>query len=254
MRSTIRKTGKSARTRQIDKPASTRHADKPARKSVTGIIMRAFIAICIAAFLCGVSVFAVHAYMRSFVKSYIVSVVDEAAVCDVILILGARVYGGGVPSNVLQDRLDYGYALYAAGKAGKIIVSGDHGQMNYDEVNAMKDYLVGKGVPRADIFMDHAGFNTYDSMYRAKEIFCAGSMLISTQEFHIDRSVYIARKLGIDAYGYPCPDKTQYGMLMQNLRESVARAKAVFDVLVKRKPKYLGEKIPFAGDGSATDG
>ena len=231
-----------------------RKTDNPAHVRKTGKIMRMFIIVCVAASLCAISAIAVQIYMRAYAKNYIVYAAAEAPACDAVMILGAFVYGDGVPSYVLQDRLDYGYDLYAAGRAGKIIVSGDHGRSNYDEVNAMKDYLINKGVPRADIFMDHAGFNTYDSMYRAKEIFCVGSMLISTQEFHISRSVYIARKLGIEAYGYPCPDKALYGMRMQNLRESAARVKALFDVLVGRKPKYLGEKIPFSGDGSATDG
>jgi len=164
------------------------------------------------------------------------------------------VYGGsGKPSLTLRDRLDHGYELYALGKAKKILVSGDHGQKDYDEVNAMKDYLMEKGVPREDIFMDHAGFNTYDSMYRAKEIFGVESLLICTQDFHIARSVYIARSLGIDAYGYPCDDNG-INTRLNKLRESFARVKAVADIFVKRKPKYLGDAIPISGDGNMMEG
>jgi len=170
------------------------------------------------------------------------------------MILGARVYSGGRPSPILRDRLDYGYELYAQGKAKKILVSGDHGQTDYDEVNVMKDYLMEKGVPREDIFMDHAGFNTYDSMYRAKAIFEIETLLICTQDFHIARSVYLARSMGIEAYGYPCEDKPTYGMNRLKLRESFARLKAFTDNIVKRKPKYLGETIPISGDGILTEG
>jgi len=153
----------------------------------------------------------------------------------------------------LRDRLDLGYELYALGKAKKILVSGDHGRKNYDEVNAMKDYLMEKGVPREDIFMDHAGFNTYDSMYRAKEIFGVERLLICTQDFHIARAVYTARRLKIDAYGFSCEDGG-INTKLNKMRESLARIKAVFDTTVKRKPKYLGDKIPISGDGRLTDG
>lgn len=115
-------------------------------------------------------------------KGYIVSL-ENAPLSDAVIILGALVYDNGNPSPVLKDRLDYGYELYKAGKVRKILVSGDHGSAEYDEVNVMKNYLIDKGVPREDIFMDHAGFNTYDSMYRAKEIFEIETLLISTVQF-----------------------------------------------------------------------
>lgn len=196
--------------------------------------------------------FGVQIYVGQSAKDYILSDMSEVPESDAIMILGALVFNNGEPSLVLSDRLDCGYELYSRGKAEKILVSGDHGQNDYDEVNAMKDYLMKKGVPREDIFMDHAGFNTYDSMYRAKEIFGIKSLLICTQDFHISRSVYIARNLGIDAYGYPCEDAGIY--TLQKLRESVSNVKAVADITVKRKPKYLGEAIPIYGDGIITDG
>jgi len=197
--------------------------------------------------------FGVQIYIAQSTKDYLISDVSEAPESDAVMILGAMVYSSGKPSPVLKTRLDYGYELYIQGKAKKILVSGDHGRVNYDEVNVMKDYLMEKGVPREDIFMDHAGFNTYDSMYRAKAIFQIETLLICTQDFHIGRSLYIARKLGIDAYGYPCEDDTAY-KTYNNMRESLARVKAVFDVIIKRKPKYLGEQIPISGSGILTDG
>ncbi|MDR1701671.1 MAG: YdcF family protein [Sporomusaceae bacterium] len=209
------------------------------------------ICLCVAA---GFIFLAVQWYVGNAARPYIVSL-EEAPQADAVIILGAFVYGNDRPSPVLEDRLDYGYALYRAGKTTKIIVSGDHGTKYYDEVNAMKNYLIAKGVPRQDIFMDHAGFNTYDSMYRAKEIFGVKTLLISTQEFHIDRAVYIARQLGIDAYGYPSEDKEIYEMKQLKLRESLARVKAFWDAdVIHRNPQYLGEAIPIMGDGSLTDG
>ena len=149
----------------------------------------------------------------------------------------------------------YALELYQAGKAEKIIVSGDHGQANYDEVNVMKAYLMDKGVPRTDIFMDHAGFDTFDSMVRAKEIFQVKSLLVSTQELHMSRALYIARRIGIDAYGYPSPDKEIYSMQKLNFREKLASLKAVLDTdILRREPKFGGEAIPIWKDGALTDG
>ena len=196
----------------------------------------------------------VQIYIVQSTKDYVLNNVSEAPESDAVMVLGALVYNNsGKPSLTLRDRLDYGYELYMHGKAKKILVSGDHGQTDYDEVNVMKDYLMEKGVPREDIFMDHAGFNTYDSMYRAKEIFCIEILLICTQDFHIARSIYIARSLGIDAYGYPCDDRGINNQL-NKLRESLARVKAFADITVKRKPKYLGDTIPISGDGILTEG
>jgi len=205
-------------------------------------------------FVLGISVFfGVQIYVVQSAKKYILRDAEKATESDAVMVLGARVYKSGNPSPVLTDRLDHGYELYIRGKAKKILVSGDHGRKDYDEVNAMKNYLMEKGVPREDIFMDHAGFNTYDSMYRARDIFGIGRLLICTQDFHIARSVYIARKMGIDAYGYPCENRAEE-LRINLLRESAARVKAVADTIVKRKPKYLGEKIPISGDGILTDG
>jgi len=206
--------------------------------------------------LAGVCVFlGIQLLVTQTAKSYILKDVEDLPESDAVMVLGAFVFKSGRPSDLLADRLDYGFEVYSAGKAKKIIVSGDHGQHDYDEVNSMKDYLMEKGVPREDIFLDHAGFNTYDSMYRAKAVFGVETLLVSTQEFHIDRAVYIARSMGIDAYGYPCDDKPKYYPMTQlKLRESLARVKAVLDTATSRKPKYLGEAIPISGNGILTEG
>jgi vancomycin permeability regulator SanA len=164
------------------------------------------------------------------------------------LLLGARVYADGRLSDILKDRADTALDLYNSDKVERILVSGDHGQTTYDEVNAMRDYLLEAGVPADDIFLDHAGFDTYDSVYRAKHIFQAESLLIVTQDFHLPRALFIARGVGVEAYGVSA-DRHQYIMANYNeLRESLARVKAYVEVLIGAKPKYLGAAIPLSGD------
>lgn len=195
----------------------------------------------------------VQIYVDSYASPYMTDI-ENAPICDAVMVLGASVYSNGKPSAILADRLQYAYDLYKAGKAPKILVSGDHGTADYDEVNTMRDYLTELGVPKEDIFMDHAGFDTYDSMYRAKTIFKIEKLLISTQNFHINRAVYIARKLNIDAYGYPCRDKKCYNMEYLNLRESLAKVKAVIETdILKRSSKYGGEAIPIWKSGTLTE-
>ena len=193
-------------------------------------------------------------YVDAVSSPHILDSVEDAPVCDAVLILGAKVYEDGSPSPSLADRLDRAIELYRLGKAPKIIASGDHGTEEYDEVNGMLDYLLDHGIPREDIFLDHAGFNTYDSLYRARDIFCVKSLLISTQDFHIGRSVYIGRRLGLDAWGVPMPDREAY-RLYNYLRESLARVKAVLETdILRRQPRYLGNAIPIWGNGTVTDG
>lgn len=205
--------------------------------------------------VCGVAAcLAVQRRVASAATAYIVDA-ETAPTCDAALVLGAQVYKSGTPSPVLQDRLDYAVRLYRAGKVPKILASGDHGTIEYDEVKGMLNYLLKQGVPRQDIFLDHAGFNTYDSMYRARDVFAVKKVLVCTQEFHMGRSLYIARSLGLEAWGVPAPDKAMYNMSYNDLRESLARVKAFLDTeVLHRKPRYLGEVIPIWGDGTVTDG
>ncbi len=172
---------------------------------------------------------------------------------DCILVLGAGVREDGTVSHMLQDRLDCGIALYQAGVAPKILMSGDHGQAHYDEVNTMKQYAMEKGVPSEDIFMDHAGFSTYESMYRAKEIFGAGRIVTVTQKYHMYRALYIAKKLGLEAYGVSSDPRLYGGQTMREARELLARTKDFFVCMIKPEPKYLGDAIPISGNGDATN-
>jgi len=130
------------------------------------------------------------------------------------------------------------------------LISGDHGTSEYDEVNTIKDYLIEHGIDGADIFTDHAGFDTYDSIYRAKDIFEVESMIIVTQEFHLPRAIYIANALNIENIG-AVADKRDYRDKERNqMRESIARVKAFLNINLKAKPKFLGGKIPITGESS----
>lgn len=171
---------------------------------------------------------------------------------DCIIVLGAGIWKDK-PSPMLQDRLDVGINLYKNGVAEKIIMSGDHGRVEYDEVNIMKNYAINKGVPSSNIFMDHAGFSTYDSIYRAKEIFKAKNIIIVTQEYHLYRALHIANKLDINAYGISADPRKYSGQLFREIREILARNKDFVKSIFKFKPTYLGEAIPVSGNGDDTN-
>ena len=172
---------------------------------------------------------------------------------DCILVLGCLVNDGGVPSDMLHDRLRQSVELYKMGAAPKLLMSGDHGRENYDEVDAMKIYAVGQGIASEHVFMDHAGFSTYESMYRAKEIFGVKKVIIVTQEYHLYRAVYIARSLGLDAYGVTSDYNRYLGQFRRDVREVLARVKDFGTSILKPEPTYLGEFIPIWGDGNLTN-
>ncbi len=172
---------------------------------------------------------------------------------DCILVLGCLVKDGGEPSHMLEDRLRRGVELYKAGAAPKLLMSGDHGQKDYNEVEAMRQYAIEQGVPSEDIFMDHAGFSTYDSCFRAKEIFTAEKIIIVTQEYHLYRALYVAEELGMEAYGVASDYRTYYNQSMRDIRELFARTKDFLYALLRPDPVYLGELIPIDGDGNVTN-
>lgn len=172
---------------------------------------------------------------------------------DCILVLGCLVKDDGRPSDMLQDRLRRGVELYDLDAAPKLLMSGDHGRVEYDEVDAMKQYAIDAGITSEDIFMDHAGFSTYESIYRAKEIFQADKILIVTQEYHLYRAIYIANRLGIEAYGVSSDLHTYVGQSVRNFREMLARVKDCGTCIFKPEPTYLGDAIPIFGDGNLTN-
>ncbi|MDD7193860.1 MAG: ElyC/SanA/YdcF family protein, partial [Clostridiaceae bacterium] len=143
--------------------------------------------------------------------------------------------------------------LCQSGASKKLLMSGDHGREGYDEVNVMKKFAVDRGIPSEDVFMDHAGFSTYESMYRAKEIFKAEKILIVTQDYHLYRAIYDARALGLEAYGVASNPRSYGGQLYRDIREILARNKDFIYSIIKPEPTYLGEAIPVQGNGNLTN-
>lgn len=173
---------------------------------------------------------------------------------DCILVLGCGVREDGSPSLMLRDRLEQGVALYQMGAAPKLLMSGDHSRVQYDEVNTMKNYAMERDIPSEDVFMDHAGFSTYESMYRARDIFCARRVIIVSQRYHLPRAVYDARALGLEAWGVAAEDIAYRGQFLRDVREILARNKDVLYCLLKPEPTFLGDQIPISGDGNLTNG
>jgi SanA protein len=166
------------------------------------------------------------------------------------LVLGAQVKPDGRPSAMLADRIAAAEDLYRAHKVDKLLLSGDHGQWSYDEVGTMRKALLRDGVRPQDLFTDHAGFDTWDSSQRAREVFGVRSVIVVTQDFHMARALYAARHAGLQAAGYSA-DRRHYGRVMARLRlrEVFARVKVVADSLTGAGPRLGGPRIPITGDG-----
>ncbi len=187
--------------------------------------------------------------MHFAVVRYVYATPASVPSTDVAIVLGASVVHRA-PSPVLAARADEAVELFLVGKVRKILVTGDHGALSHDEVTPVRKYLLRGGIPAQDIFLDHAGFDTYSSMYRARAIFGARTATIVTQDFHMPRALFIARALGIDALGVVVGGQEQ--SLFAYLREIPASWKALLDLSLMRKPKYLGPTIPLSGDGQGT--
>jgi len=172
---------------------------------------------------------------------------------DCILVLGCGVLPDGRPSAMLRDRLQRSVELYDAGVSGKLLMSGDHGDAYYDEVNTMKNFATEQGVPSGDVFMDHAGFSTYESMFRARDVFCAKKVVIVTQKYHLYRAIYVARALGLEAYGVAAAGDAYGGQLFRDIREVLARNKDFFTSIFQPMPTYTGAAVPVWGNGDITN-
>ena len=199
-------------------------------------------------------IFGINLYVTMSVSKQIIKESDYKKLSDIdcIIILGAGIWGDS-PSPMLEDRLLEGIDLYQKNVSNKIIMSGDHGKKEYDEVNIMKEFAIEKGIPSENIFMDHAGFSTYESIYRAKEIFEAKKVVIITQKYHLFRALYIAEQLGIEAYGVGADPRKYVGATYREIREILARNKDFIKCLFKPEPTYLGEAIPVSGNGDTTN-
>lgn len=198
------------------------------------------------------SLWAINSYILKNTESHIVENVQSAEKAYTAIVLGSLVFGDDRISQTVAFRCDKAIELYKAKKITRILVSGDHGQKDYDEVNAMKNYLVKMGIPEKDIFMDHAGFNTYDTMIRAKKVFEVNDAIIVSQDFHLARSLYIAQHAGLNAQAIAAKDSKYLNLKWITRREQLARVKSFLEVLINRDPKFLGEVIPITGKSSAS--
>lgn len=224
------------------------------KKSIKIIIILAAIVAGLA-ILAVAAIFGLNAMVKATTKNQILSV-EEAAVLedvDCILVLGCGIHDDGSPSDMLHDRLRRSVELYEAGAAPKLLMSGDHGRKGYDEVDAMKSFAVEAGIPSENVFMDHAGFSTYETMVRAKEIFQAQKIIIVTQEYHLYRAMYIGQRLGMEVYGVSSNYRRYRNQKAMDTREVLARVKDVFSCVFWPEPTYLGETIPVWGDGNLTN-
>lgn len=216
-------------------------------KRISWIVGTAFLIPAIALLL-------VNGCVKSSTKDRILSPAEAGKFrTDCILVLGAGVRSGGIPSPMLQDRLLQGIELYQAGISDRLLMSGDHGQKSYDEVNVMKRFAVSRGIPSQDVFMDHAGFSTYESLYRSKAIFQAERIIIVSQRYHLYRALYIANALGLEAWGVPSDPREYSGQAYREFREIMGRFKDFLVTIVQPSPTYLGDPIPLSGDGDITN-
>lgn len=203
-----------------------------------------------AAALC---VFAINFHVMSASRPFIITKEQaEDKSFDCILVLGAGIRGNR-PTAMLKDRLDTAIALYKSGVSKKLLMSGDHGNDNHNEVGVMKLYAINNGVSPSDVFMDHAGFSTYESLYRAKELFGCKNIVAVTQEYHLYRTVFLGNKIGLEINGVPA-DKVKYkGAFFRETREILARNKDFAYSLFRPKLQINEESIPIDSDGGLTD-
>jgi SanA protein len=219
------------------------------------IVFWSLVALGTLAILAGLAVLIPNLIITQSAADFIVQTPEEAPSAQCAIVLGAKVYEDGTPAPMLTDRLETGIKLYRSGKVDKLLLSGDHGQTDYDEVNVMLEYVLERGVPDADVFTDHAGFDTYDTMYRARDVFKVTSALVVTQEFHLARAVYTARTLGLEVTGVVADIQPYSNEFKNAAREKLARVKAILQLHVTHpEPTYLGPALPIDGDGRATRG
>lgn len=217
------------------------------------LLRRMFICLVVMATFGIAALYGINSYVKTSVKDKVITAEEAALIdSDCILILGAGVRGER-PSHMLEDRLLKGISLYQEGASDRLLMSGDHGRKDYDEVNVMKQFAIDSGIPSERVFMDHAGFSTYESLYRARDIFQAKKIVIVTQEYHLYRALFIAKQLGIEAVGVASDLRPYVGQESREAREVLARAKDFLYVLVKPEPTYLGDVIPVSGNGDLTN-
>lgn len=173
---------------------------------------------------------------------------------DCILVLGAGIKDSETPSPMLKDRLDAGIRFYKEGFAPKLLLSGDNGTKGHNEIHVMLNYALAAGIPAEDIFCDHAGFSTYESMERARDVFKVRSAIVVSQTYHEYRALYIGKKLGLELAGVAADQEKYSGQPYRELREIAARNKDFFMMLLGMGSATGGDEIPITGSGEISHG
>lgn len=201
---------------------------------------------CLVLFVVGINIYVVHSSTDDIFEE-----ASNVPACDVALLLGtSRILAGGLKNSYFFHRIDAAVKLYEAGKVKKIIVSGDNGSSYYNETEDMREELVKRGIPSKDIVNDHAGFRTLDSVVRAKSVFGQTRIVVVSQQFHIQRALFIARAHDIEAFGYIAKDPVNSRSTAKVMaREYLARVKAFLDCyILGTDPKFPGPPEPIAFD------
>lgn len=228
----------------------------PKKENAWTLIGRALLAA--VAFLLGLilafssTVLFIYAKMAITAHPKILEEYEHPPKVDCIIVLGAQIYQNRTPSPMLQDRLDGAVRLFESGYSDRILVSGDHREDNYNEPRVMYRYLIDQGIPDEAIFMDHFGLDTYDTIYRAQHVFQVKTAIIATQRFHLERALFIADKIGIEAIGYATDPRIYASEVYMFVREMGARLKAVYETRTDAIPQYQSSPHPIEGDGRTT--
>lgn len=174
----------------------------------------------------------------------IYSQITDLPISNTIIVLGASVHSDGKLSPILQDRVDTALQIFRSGRGKQFLLSGDNRENDYDEVSAMKNYLMERGVPENKIFTDPAGIDTYDSMYRSDFVYNIPDAIVVTQKFHLPRTLFIAESLGLDYIGLPANAKHYETESSLIRREKLANLKAVWEILTNHTPRNMRDRIP----------
>lgn len=209
-------------------------------KAFKRVVLILIFAVVVAALtIAGINMYVIQSTQENIIS------VEEAlkTEADCIIVLGAAVRPDHTPSLMLRDRLDKSVYIYDNGETDIILMSGDNGKIEYNEVDVMKDYAIESGVPENNIYLDHAGFSTYESMYRLRDVFVAKKAIVITQEYHLYRALYTGEKLGLDVVGVAADTREYKGQRDREIREIMARVKDFFYVMIDKQPTYLGDPI-----------
>lgn len=193
----------------------------------------------------------INIWVKSQTDPVIFSKENDTPKTKVAIIFGAGI-NNNKPSKYLKDRLDAGIELYKNNKVDKILLSGDNGSNEHDELTVMKLYCYEHGVDTNKIYLDYAGFDSYSTLYRSKHIFNIDTAILVSQKYHLNRCVNIGNKLGVKSYGFAADKGTYLGYKYVSFREYFAVAKSVIDILIGRKPHFLGETVGIDGPSNYT--